>query len=65
MGNKLVLSDLLYYLPQLGLGMVVGGYIFSIVDANLSPKRFNQERLKSSSSKVNSAPARILIGFSF
>ncbi len=64
-GAGLVFSDLPYYLPQLGLGLVVGGYIFSIVDANLSPKKFNQERLKSRSSKVNSAPARILIGFSF
>lgn len=64
-GTELGSSDLPYYLPQLGLGMVVGGYIFSIVDANLSPKRFNQQRLKSRSSKVNSAPPRILIGFRF
>ena len=64
-GTELGSSDLPYYLPQLGLGLVVGGYIFSILDANLSPKRFNQQRLKSRSSKVNSAPPRILIGFRF
>ena len=46
----------------LGTGMLIGGYVFSIIDANLSAKKINQQRLKSGPSNVNSAPPQILIG---
>ena len=46
----------------LGTGMLIGGYVFLIIDANLSAKKINQQRLKSGPSNVNSAPPQILIG---
>ena len=46
----------------LGTGMLIGGYVFSIIDANLSAKKINQQRLKSGPSNVNSAPPQIIIG---
>ena len=49
-------------LQYLGIGMVLGGYVWSIYDANVSPKKFDQQRLKSGPSNVNSAPPQILIG---
>ena len=49
-------------LQYLGIGMVLGGYVWSIYDANVSPQKFDQQRLKSGPSNVNSAPPQILIG---
>ena len=46
----------------IGAGMVLTGYVLSIIDANLSAKKINQQRLKSGPSNVNSAPPQILIG---
>ena len=60
-GVQLLFSDY-SSLQYLGIGMVLGGYVFSIIDANLSPKKYNQQRLKSGPSNVNSAPPQILIG---
>jgi hypothetical protein len=42
--------------------MLIGGYVFLIIDANLSAKKINQQRLKSGPSNVNSAPPQIIIG---
>ena len=41
-------------IATLGVGMLIGGYVLSIIDANLSAKKINQQRLKSGLSKVNS-----------
>jgi len=46
----------------IGVGMVLTGYVLSIIDANLSAKKINQKRLKSGTNNLNSAPPQILIG---
>ena len=46
----------------IGAGMVLTGYVLSIIDANLSAKKINQKRLKSGTNNLNSAPPQILIG---
>ena len=49
-------------MPVIGAGMVLTGYVLSIIDANLSAKKINQKRLKSGTNNLNSAPPQILIG---
>ena len=43
-------------------GMVLGGYIVSIIDANLAAKEVPQQKLKSGPSRIHSAPPQILVG---
>ena len=47
----------------LGAGIVIGGYVLSIMDTNLSAKKINQQKLRAHKHKhVRSAPPQILIG---
>ena len=57
-----IYEDTSYLNWYLGHIMVLGGYVLSIIDANLSAKKINQKRLKSGTNNLNSAPPQILIG---
>ena len=52
-------SDLIRMLAK---GALWGGYIFSIIDANLAAKEVPQQKLKSGPSRIHSAPPQILVG---
>ena len=43
-------------------GIVLTGYVLSIIDTNLSAKKINQKKFKSGTNNLNSAPPQIQIG---
>ena len=43
-------------------GIVLTGYVLSIIDTNLSAKKINQKKFKSGTNNLNSALPQIQIG---